>query len=102
MGYLRYGGVEYTANDSVLETFRPVVARVIDEGGSLWASLFDGEAVARILVSPGVPLTLATDGSGTFAQDAAERWLADARAGRVIKLSCLDVLCDCPLRESSH
>lgn len=102
MGFLRYGDVEYEANDDVLATLRIAHAVAVRAGASFSVNLFDNptQSNVELLLGPGIPFTTRISG-GDANLETAMRWSDRALAGESIAITCLDVVCDCVLRDNA-
>lgn len=99
MGGLRYDGVEYEVADNVIATLREVYRIALVDGATFRVSLFEPtESVnAELTLGPGIPLAT-TLFSGEIDHDAVRRWVPLALEGEAIRITCLDLACDCVLR----
>jgi hypothetical protein len=97
VGFLRYGELEFEANDNVLATLQLVLRAALRERTSFGITVFDGQTQdVDMVLGPGIPVAIGSEGQPDL--DAAQRWTAHALAGDTIKITCLDLLCDCVLR----
>lgn len=102
MGSIRYDGVTYEIADNVAATLRPVLRDAIAHDAAFSVTVFDPAegTTTGLFLGPGVPIAI-SDAGGTADRDCAVRWTATARAGGWLDICCIDLACDCVLREGS-
>lgn len=102
MGNLRYDGVDHEIADNVAATLRPVLRAALSADADFSVMVFDASTNTNtgIFLGRGIPISIADEG-GEADQDCIERWTRLALDGDFINLSCVDVGCDCVLRDTS-